>query len=75
MQTTSIKVLNKTYVQIYVTEEELGKKEINDMIQKYKSEKCKVGIFVNGKENYLEFIRKIITKQDGIEKTYNNIEY
>lgn len=63
MQITSNKILNEKYVQIYLTNEELEKEETKEVIEKYKKQKYKVGIFVSGKENYPEILKKIITKQ------------
>ena len=63
MQITSCKVINTKYIQIYLTEEELQKKETKDLVKKYKQEKYSVAIFVTGKENYPEILKKIITKQ------------
>ena len=63
MQITSNKILNEKYVQIYLTDEELEKQSTKEVIEKYKKEKYKVGIFVSGKENYPEILKKIITKQ------------
>ncbi len=63
MQITSNKILNEKYVQIYLTNEELEKQSTKEVIEKYKKQKYKVGIFVSGKENYPEILKKIITKQ------------
>lgn len=63
MQITSCKVTNTKYIQIYLTEEELQKQETKELIKKYKKQKHKVAIFVTGKENYPEILKKIITKQ------------
>ena len=63
MQITSCKVTNTKYIQFYLTEEELEKQETKELINKYKKEKCSVSIFVTGKENYPEILKKIITKQ------------
>lgn len=63
MQITNTEIQGTKYVQIYVTEEELQKKETKDLVKKYKQEKYSVAIFVSGKENYLEILEKIITKQ------------
>ena len=63
MQITSCKVINTKYIQIYLTEEELQKKETKDLVKKYKQEKYSAAIFVTGKENYPEILKKIITKQ------------
>ena len=46
-----------------MTEEELEKQETKELIEKYKEQKYKVGIFVTGKENYPEVLNKIVTKQ------------
>lgn len=63
MQITSNKILNGKYVQIYLTDEELEKQSTKEVIEKYKKQKYKVGVFVSGKENYPEILEKIITKQ------------
>lgn len=63
MKITVAEIQNTEYIQIYLTEEELQKKETKDLIKKYKQEKYNVAIFVAGKENYPEILKKIITKQ------------
>ena len=63
MQITNTEIQGTKYVQIYLTEEELQKKETKDLVQKYKKEKHSVAIFVTGKENYPEILKKIVTKQ------------
>ncbi len=63
MQITSNKILNEKYVQIYLTDEELEKQSTKEVIEKYKRQKYKVGIFVSGQENYPEILKKIIMKQ------------
>ena len=63
MQITSCEITNIKYIQIYLTEEELKKQETKELINKYRKEKHKVAIFVTGKENYPEILKKIITKQ------------
>ncbi len=63
MQITSNKILNEKYVQIYLTDEELEKRSTKEVIEKYKKQKYKVGVFVSGQENYPEILEKIITKQ------------
>ena len=63
MQSKVSEVLSYNYVQIYLTEEELEKRETKELIEKYKKQKYKVGIFVTGKENYPEVLNKIVTKQ------------
>lgn len=65
MQITNTEIQGTKYVQIYLTEEELQKKETKDLVKKYKQEKYSVAIFVSGKENYPEILEKIITKQVG----------
>ena len=68
MRITNTEIQGTKYVQIYLTEEELQKKETNDLIKKYKQEKYSVAIFVTGKENYPEILKKIITKQVELNK-------
>ncbi len=63
MQITSNEISNTKYVQIYLTEDELKKQETKEVIEKYKQEKYSVAIFITGKENYPEILKKIITKQ------------
>lgn len=63
MQITSNEISNTLYVQIYLTKEEFNKKETKEVIDKYKKEKCNLAVFITGKENYPEILRKIIMKQ------------
>ncbi len=63
MQITSNEIENNKYVQIYLTKEELEKQETKEIITKYKGQKYKIGIFVTGKENYPENLKKMIAKQ------------
>ena len=68
MQITNTEIQGTKYVQIYLTEDELQKKETKDLAQKYKQEKYSVAIFVTGKENYPEILKKIVTKQVELNK-------
>lgn len=68
MQITSCEVTNTEYIQIYLTKEELEKQETKELINKYKQEKYSVAIFVTGKENYPEILKKIVTKQVELNK-------
>ena len=68
MQITSCKIANNKYIQDYLTEEELEKQETKEIINKYKKEKSRLAIFVNGKENYPEILEKIVTKQVELNK-------
>ena len=63
MQSKISEVLSYNYVQIYLSKEELEKQETKELIEKYKEQKYKIGIFVTGKENYPEVLKKIVTKQ------------
>ena len=63
MQCKISEVQRYNYIQIYLAEEELEKQETKELIEKYKEQKYKVGIFVTGKENYPEVLNKIVTKQ------------
>ncbi len=63
MQITSYKIENNNYMQIYLTEEEFEKKETKEIIKEYKSQKYTVAVFINGKENYPEILKRIIMKQ------------
>ncbi|CDE83696.1 MAG: hypothetical protein DBY41_03025 [Clostridium sp.] len=68
MQITSCEIANSKYIQIYLTEEELEKQETKEFINKYKKEKYSVAIFVTGKENYPEVLKKIVVKQEELNK-------
>ena len=68
MKLTIAEIQSTKYVQIYLTEEELQKKDTKDLIKKYKQEKYSMAIFVTGKENYPEILGKIITKQVGLNR-------
>lgn len=68
MQITSCEIANNMYIQIYLTEEELEKQETKELVDKYKQEKCRLAIFITGKENYPEILEKIITKQVELNK-------
>ena len=69
MQVTFNQISNTKYIQIYLTKEELEKQQTKDIIEKYKKNKYNVAIFVTGKENYPEILKKIITKQ--VELNHN----
>lgn len=68
MKLTIEEIQGTKYVQIYLTEDELQKKETKDLVKKYKQEKYSVAIFVTGKENYPEILERIITKQVELNK-------
>ena len=68
MQITSCEFTNTKYIQIYLTEEELQKQETKEIIKKCKKEKYRVAIFVAGKENYPEILKKIIMKQKELKR-------
>ena len=68
MQITSCEITNTKYIQIYLTKEELEKQETKELINKYKNDKYSVAIFVTGKENYPEILKKIVTKQVELNK-------
>ena len=63
MQCSTLNVQNYNYMQIYLKEEELEKQETKELIEKYKKQKYKIGMFVTGKENYPKVLNKIVTKQ------------
>ena len=68
MQITSCEITNTKYIQIYLAEEELEKQETKELINKYKKDKYSVAIFVTGKENYPEILKKIVAKQVELNK-------
>ena len=59
MKLTIAEIQGTKYVQIYLTEEELQKKETKDLVKKYKQEKYSVAIFVSGKEKQVELNRNV----------------
>ena len=63
MQITSNEISNTKYIQIYLTKEELKEQETKEIIETYKKEKYHIAIFITGKENYPEILKKIIMKQ------------
>lgn len=63
MQITSNEIANNKYVQIYLTEEELKKQGTKEVIENYKKQKYKIGVFITGEENYPEILKKIVIKQ------------
>ena len=69
MQITFNEITNNKYVQIYLTKEELEKKETKEIIENYKKDTYSIAFFVTGKESYPEVLKKIVTKQ--VELTDN----
>lgn len=63
MQITSNQISNTKYMQIYLTEEELKKQGTKEVIENYKKQKYKIGVFITGEENYPEVLKKIVIKQ------------
>ena len=63
MKLTIAEIQGTKYIQIYLTEEELEKQETKELVDKYKQEKCRLAIFITGKENYPEVLKKIVMKQ------------
>ncbi|MBQ2937838.1 MAG: hypothetical protein IJE05_03020 [Clostridia bacterium] len=63
MKITSCQITKTKYMQIYLTKEEFEKQETKEMIEKYKKEKYRVSIFIDGKENYPEILKKVVAKQ------------
>ena len=63
MQITSCKTTNITYVQVYLTEEEMQEKQTKEILDEFRKEKCSVALFITGKEDYPEILEKIVMKQ------------
>lgn len=63
MKVTFSKVTDTKYMQIYLTEEEFERQETKEVIEKYKQEKYNIAIFIAGKENYPEILKRIVVKQ------------
>lgn len=60
MKFTSIKKENIRYVQFYIKKEEIEDENVKKVIEKYKSEKCNVAIFITGNQNHKEILEKIV---------------
>ena len=59
MQITSNEIFNIKYVQIYLTEEELKRKSTKEVIENYKKQKYKIGVFITGKKEIIpKFLKK-----------------
>lgn len=69
MQITCNEITNNKYMQIYLSKEDLEKQETKEIIEKYRKDKYSIAIFITGKENYPEILKKIIAKQ--VELTDN----
>ncbi len=63
MKITFLRTKKVNYMQIYLKEEELEKNNTKEIIEEYKKKKYNIAIFIAGKENYPEILKKIITKQ------------
>lgn len=48
------------YFQIYLTEEELENKQIQEKIHKIKDSNAKVAVFVSGENEYIKILERII---------------
>lgn len=60
MKITTTIIENQSYSQIFVDEEELKNKEIKNEIEEQKKKANKVAIFVSGKKEMLQIIKKNI---------------
>ena len=60
MKFTSIKKENTRYVQFYINKEELEDEDVKKTIEKYKSEKCNVAVFITGNVDCVEVLEKIV---------------
>ena len=60
MKITTTIIENQSYSQIFVDEEEIKNKEIKNEIEEQKKKANKVAIFVSGKEEMLQIIKKNI---------------
>ena len=75
MQSKVSEVQKYNYMQIYLTEEELEKQETKELIEKYKKQKYKLGIFVAGDVRSKK-IRQLTTAiNDGTVAALNVIDY
>ena len=60
MKITTVVIENEKYSQIFIEENERKQKKVKDEIEKLKKQGSKVAIFVSGKDEILQIIRKNI---------------
>ena len=54
---------NITFVQVYLTKDELENMEAKEKINKLKNKNTRIAIFVSGEKNYMNILEKIIVSE------------
>lgn len=54
---------NITFIQVYLTKDELENMEAKEKINKLKNKNTRIAIFVSGEKNYMNILEKIIASE------------
>lgn len=54
---------NITFIQVYLTKDELENMEAKEKINKLKNKNTRIAIFVSGEKNYMNILEKIIVSE------------
>ena len=54
---------NITFIQVYLTKDELENMEAKEKINKLKNKNTRIAIFVSGGKNYMNILEKIIASE------------
>ena len=54
---------NITFIQVYLTKDELENMEAKEKINKLKNKNTRIAIFVSGEKNYINILEKIIVSE------------
>lgn len=52
-----------TFIQVYLTKDELENMEAKEKINKLKNKNTRIAIFVSGEKNYMNILEKIIVSE------------
>lgn len=52
-----------TFIQVYLTKDELENMEAKEKINKLKNKNTRIAIFVSGEKNYMNILEKIIASE------------
>lgn len=63
MNILKTKYKDTTYIQIYLTRDEIENREAKEKISKFKDKNTRIAIFVSGEKNYLKVLEKIIDSE------------
>ena len=54
---------NITFIQVYLTKDELENMEAKEKINKLKNKNTRIAIFVSGEKNYMNILERIIVSE------------